>query len=92
MTFRKGVSGNPRGRPRIVADIRDLCRKFGAEGVELLADIARDRDQPGRARGRMRHRWNNPWVDGDKADPFLALLAMLVLGAIAAAIGLLLPH
>ena len=50
MTFRKGVSGSPRGRPRIVADIRDLCRKFGAEGVELLADIARDRDQPGRAR------------------------------------------
>jgi hypothetical protein len=40
----------------------------------------------------MRHRWNNPWVDGDKADPFVALLAMLVLGAIAAAVGLLLPH
>jgi hypothetical protein len=28
----------------------------------------------------MRRRCNNPWVDGDDADPFLALLGGLALG------------
>src|SRR5262245_33327244 len=50
MTFRRGQSGNPNGRPRIVGDLRDLCRRFGAEGVKLLAEIARSKDQPARAR------------------------------------------
>ena len=38
----------------------------------------------------MRRRWNNPWVDGDDADPFLALLGGLALGAILAAVIILL--
>ena len=36
--------------------------------------------------------WHNPWVEGEDADPVMALLAMLVIGAIAAAIALLLMH
>ena len=40
----------------------------------------------------MRTRWHSPWVEGDAADPLLALLAMLVIGVIAAGIGLLLVH
>jgi hypothetical protein len=38
----------------------------------------------------MRQHGHNPWVEGEDADPLLALLAMLVIGAIAAGIGLLL--
>jgi hypothetical protein len=41
---------------------------------------------------RMRQHGHNPWVEGEDADPLLALLAMLVIGAIAAGIGLLLMH
>jgi hypothetical protein len=40
----------------------------------------------------MRQRGHDPWVDGEDADPFLALLAMLLIGAIAAGIALLLMH
>jgi hypothetical protein len=40
----------------------------------------------------MPQRWHNPWVEGDDADPLLALLAMLVVGVIAAGIALLLMH
>ena len=31
----------------------------------------------------MRERWHNIWVEGEDDDIFLALLAMLVIGAIA---------
>jgi hypothetical protein len=37
-------------------------------------------------------RWHDPWIEGEGADPFLALLAMLMIGAIAAGIALLLIH
>jgi hypothetical protein len=40
----------------------------------------------------MRTRWHNPWVEGDAADPLLALLAILVIGVIAAGIALLVMH
>ena len=36
--------------------------------------------------------WHNPWVEREDADPVMALLAMLVIGAIAAGIALLLMH
>jgi hypothetical protein len=41
--WRKGQSGNPSGRPAVVAEIRDACRKHGSEAVRLLMAIARDR-------------------------------------------------
>jgi hypothetical protein len=40
----------------------------------------------------MHQRWHDPWIEGEDADPFLALLAMLMIGAIAAGIALLLIH
>jgi hypothetical protein len=40
----------------------------------------------------MRQRRHNPWVEGEDADPLLALLAMPVIGAIAVGIALLLMH
>jgi hypothetical protein len=37
----------------------------------------------------MRPRWHSPWVEGDAADP---LLALLVVDVVAAGIALLLMH
>jgi hypothetical protein len=50
MAWKKGESGNPRGRPKVVGDLRDLARKYGGEGLRLLAAIARDQKQPAHAR------------------------------------------
>ena len=40
----------------------------------------------------MRERWHNIWVEGEDDDIFLALLIMLVIGAIAVGIALLLMN
>ena len=36
----------------------------------------------------MQQRWHNPWIESEDADPFVALLAMLIIGAVAAGIAL----
>jgi hypothetical protein len=40
----------------------------------------------------MRDRWHNPWIEGEDDGVFLALLAMLVIGATAGGIALLVMH
>ena len=41
---------------------------------------------------QMRQQRHNPWAEGEDADPLLALLAMLMIGAASAGIALLLMH
>src|SRR4051794_38353412 len=50
MAFKKGVSGNPGGRPKIMAPIRDLARAHSAAAIEALASIEQDIDAPPAAR------------------------------------------
>ena len=38
----KGVSGNPSGRPRVVADIQDLARQHGPEAIHTLVECLKD--------------------------------------------------
>jgi hypothetical protein len=38
----KGVSGNPFGRPRVVADIQDLARQHGPEAILTLVECLKD--------------------------------------------------
>ena len=40
--FRKGVSGNPGGRPKVVAEVRDLARAHTGTALATLVDICRN--------------------------------------------------
>lgn len=40
--FEKGVSGNPRGRPKRDYDIAELARKYSADAIATLATIMID--------------------------------------------------
>ena len=46
----KGVSGNPGGRPKIVADVRALARQLTANALNALAEIMEDEEAPAAAR------------------------------------------
>ena len=44
--FEPGKSGNPGGRPRILADVQEAARKYTAEAMDTLATIMRDDKAP----------------------------------------------
>ncbi len=50
--FVKGQSGNPGGRPKEIAHVRELARSRTVEAVETLTDIMRNPDEPAAARVR----------------------------------------
>lgn len=48
--FLHGVSGNPRGRPAVLAVVRKLARTYTEESIENLVEIMRDKMQHGQTR------------------------------------------
>jgi hypothetical protein len=48
--FAAGRSGNPGGRPRIIADVQALARSHTVDAIETLVGIANDTKAPAAAR------------------------------------------
>lgn len=49
-SFRPGQSGNPSGRPKVVAEVQELAREHTAEAVGTLVEIMQDKSKPAAAR------------------------------------------
>ena len=50
MAFKKGQSGNPGGRPKVVAEVRAYAQKWTKEAVDALREIATSKKSPAQAR------------------------------------------
>src|SRR6476620_448822 len=48
--FQKGISGNPGGRPKVLADVQGLAREKSPEAINILANVMRDEKAPPAAR------------------------------------------
>jgi hypothetical protein len=48
--FKKGTSGNPGGRPKLLQDVRDLAREYTREAIETFVHVMKNVKAPATAR------------------------------------------
>lgn len=80
-TFKKGVSGNRKGRPKEDVDIKALCRLHSAEAVETLVKWMRSQDSkasPTAAERILNRAWGMPTqeheVSGKDGTPLIPVI------------------
>lgn len=66
--FAKGYSGNPAGRPRVVAEVREAAKAHSENAIATLAEIMTDPGQPAGARvaaanAILDRAWGKPTLD-----------------------------
>lgn len=49
-SFKKGQSGNPGGRPKILSEVQELARAYTDENIKGLMEIAENPKAPAQAR------------------------------------------
>ena len=50
MTFKKGESGNPGGRPKVVGHVKELAKQYTEEAIRTLAEVMGNAEAPPAAR------------------------------------------
>lgn len=72
--FEKGKSGNPGGRPKILAEVRALAREYTPKAIHTLASIMTDSDRRGSERIKaaeilLDRAWGKPTTPVEVSGP-----------------------
>ena len=62
--FKKGKSGNPGGRPKVIAELRALARAHAPDAIKELARLAIKTQSKPKARRLVLRQYANCWIGG----------------------------
>src|SRR5437016_1711853 len=86
--FRPGQSGNPGGRPKEIAHVKELAREYTEKAVMTLAEIMGNTQEPASARARaaevlLNRAWGTPESTANvnlSTEPTTEQLILIILG------------
>ena len=84
MAFRKGVSGNPGGKSKALANVRVLARSYSREAIETLAKLMRNKKYPGvqvaAANAILDRAYGKPSTDPERGEHLTITIKQIVNG------------